>query len=144
MASVKLQSCGKGFRRAKEVESRASVARNCSGRSDVGGGLNFLRSAGLGVTTGGDSGAFSALAGSLDGGEAKVVRVSDGCMRGKDAVEKTKRSRGLQLGGGAWMMTEVCATVHCRFQLDQQGLEQMRYYSRFATRIIERRYDGIK
>lgn len=89
MASVKLQSSGKGFRRVSEVDSRARVARNCSGRSDVGGGLNFLRSAGLGVVVGGVSGGFSALAGSLAGGGAKVVRVSEGCMRGKDAVEKT-------------------------------------------------------
>ena len=50
---------------------------------------------------GGVLGGFSALAGSLAGGVAKVVRVSDGCMRGKDAVEKTYRSRGLELGGGA-------------------------------------------
>ena len=89
MASVKLQSSGKGFRRVREVDSRARVARNCSGRSDVGGGLNFLRSAGLGATAEGSSGGFSLLAGSLAGGEAKVVSVSEGCMRGKDAVEKT-------------------------------------------------------
>ena len=89
MASVKLQSSGKGFRRVSEVDSRARVARNCSGRSDVGGALNFLRSAGLGVVIGGVSGGFSALAGSLAGGGAKIVRVSEGCMRGKDAVEKT-------------------------------------------------------
>lgn len=89
MASVKLQSSGKGFRRVREVDSRASVARNCSGRSDVGGGLNFLRSAGLGVMAGGMSGGFWVLAESLAGGEAKVVSVSEDCMRGKDAVEKT-------------------------------------------------------
>lgn len=89
MASVKLQSSGKGFRRVREVDSRARVARNCSGRSDVGGGLNFLRSAGLGVTAEGTSGGCSVLAGSLAGREAKVVSASEDCMRGKDAVEKT-------------------------------------------------------
>ena len=89
MASVKLQSSGKGFRRVREVDNRASVARNCSGRSDVGGGLNFLRSAGLGAVGEGMSGGLSALAGSLAKGGAKVVRVSEGWMRGKDAVEKT-------------------------------------------------------
>lgn len=90
MAKVKLQSSGKGFRRVREVDSRARVARNCSGRSDVGGGLNFLRSAGLGVAAEGTSGGFSVLADwSLAGGEAKVVSVSEDCMRGKDAVEKT-------------------------------------------------------
>lgn len=89
MASVKLQSSGKGFRRVSEVDSRARVARNCSGRSDVGGGLNFLRSAGLGAAVEVVSGGFSAFAGSLAGGGAKVVRVSEGCMRGKEAVEKT-------------------------------------------------------
>ena len=88
MASVKLQSSGKGFRRFREVDSRARVARNCSGRSDVGGGLNFLRSAGLGSGAEGISGGFSVLAGSLAVGVAKVVSVSEGCMRGKDAVEK--------------------------------------------------------
>ena len=89
MASVKLQSSGRAVRRVREVESRARVARNCSGRSDVGGGLNFLRSAGLGAMTVGASGGFSALAGSLEGGGAKVVKVSEGCMRGNAAVEKT-------------------------------------------------------
>ena len=88
MASVKLQSSGKGFRRVREVDNRARVARNCSGRSDVGGGLNFLRSAGLGAVSEGTSGGLSALAGSLAKG-AKVVSVSEGWMRGKDAVEKT-------------------------------------------------------
>ena len=88
MASVKVQSSGKGFKRVKEVDNRARVARNCSGRSDVGGGLNFLRSAGLGVSFEGLSGGFSVLVGSLAGGEAKVVRVSEGWMRGKDEVEK--------------------------------------------------------
>lgn len=89
MASVKLQSSGKGFKRVKEVDIRARVARNCSGRSDVGGGLNFLRSAGLGVTAAGRSGDFSGLAGSLEDRGAKVVSVSEGWMRGNDAVEKT-------------------------------------------------------
>ncbi len=89
MASVKLQSSGNGFRRVREVDSRARVARNCSGRSDVGGGLNFFMSAGLCLTAGIVSGGFSLLAGSLADGEAKVVRVSEGCMRGKVAVEKT-------------------------------------------------------
>ena len=88
MASVKLQSSGKGFRRVREVDSRVRVARNCSGRSDVGGGLNFLRSTGLGSAAEGISGGFSVLAGSLADGAAKVVSVSEGCMRGKDAVEK--------------------------------------------------------
>ena len=89
MASVKLQSSGKGFRRVREVDSRARVARNCSGRSDVGGGLNFLWSAGLGAAGEGTSSSFSVLAGSLAGGGEKIVRFSEGCMRGKDAVEKT-------------------------------------------------------
>ena len=89
MASVKLQSSGNGFRRVREVDSRARVARNCSGRSDAGGGVNFFRSAGLGVLLVGVSGGFSALAGSLADSEANVVRVSEGWMRGKDAVEKT-------------------------------------------------------
>ena len=71
------------------MDSRARVARNCSGRSDVGGGLNFLRSAGLGAVGDGTSGGFSALAGSLANGEAKVARVSEGWMRGNEAVEKT-------------------------------------------------------
>ena len=88
MASVKLQSSGNRFRRVREVDSRARVARNCSGRSDVGGGLNFLMSAGLGVAVEGTSGGCSVLAGSLGGREAKVVSVSEGFMRGKDAVEK--------------------------------------------------------
>ena len=88
MASVKLQSSCKVFRRVREVDSRARVARNCSGRSDVGGGLNFLRSAGLGVAAEGIPGGFSVLAESLAVGAAKVVRVSEGCMRGNDAVEK--------------------------------------------------------
>ena len=89
MASVKLQSSGNGLRRVREVDRRARVARNCSGRSDAGGGVNFFRSAGLGVLVVGVSGGLSALAGSLAGGEANVVRVSEGWMRGKDAVEKT-------------------------------------------------------
>lgn len=67
MASVKVQSSGNGVRRVRDVDSRARVARNCSGRSDVGGGLNFLRSAGLGVRAEGVSGGFSSLAGSLAG-----------------------------------------------------------------------------
>lgn len=89
MASVKVQSSGKGLRRVREVDSRARVARNCSGRSSVGGGLNFFRSAGLDGTAEGVPAGFSVLAGSLAGGDAKVVRVSDGWMRGKAAVEKT-------------------------------------------------------
>lgn len=55
----------------------------------MGGGLNSFRSAGLGGTFEGVPGGFSVLAGSLAGGDAKVVRVSEGWMRGKDAVEKT-------------------------------------------------------
>lgn len=49
IASVKLQSSGSGARVLERVERRVMVARNCSGRSDVGGGLKrFSRVAGGG------------------------------------------------------------------------------------------------
>lgn len=46
---MKLQSAGNGARMLERVQRRARVARNCSGRSDVGGGLKrFWRVAGGG------------------------------------------------------------------------------------------------
>lgn len=85
MARVKEQSAGSGLRIPNEVLRRARVARNCSGRSDVGGGLKRFASAGLAR-----SGCLSGSGGSLDSEfeGAKVVRVSENGMRGKEAVEK--------------------------------------------------------
>ena len=42
IASVKLQSPGNGARVLERVERRARVPRNCSGRSEVGGGLKHF------------------------------------------------------------------------------------------------------
>lgn len=91
---MKLQSSGSGRRPVNDVESRANVARNCSGKSEVGGGLNLF------VVVGSMGGSFvsSSL---VKGSGAKGVRVSEAGMRGKAAVEKTKRSSGWEVGGGA-------------------------------------------
>lgn len=91
MARVKEESSGSGLSLPKEVVRRARVARNCSGRSDVGGGLKRFVSAGFGgLRLGGLLGSGSGFGGSLGEGSegAKVVRVSEGWMRGKEAVEK--------------------------------------------------------
>ena len=81
------------------MESRAKVARNCSGRSDVGGGLKRLVVAGSGgllwgslVLEGGllVGGSLEGLLdGLFEGDGANGVRVSEGSMRGKEDVEKT-------------------------------------------------------
>lgn len=90
---MKLQSGGNDFRLPREEVKRAIVARNCSGRSDVGGGLNrfFFASASLGSWF-----VLSASEEEFEGGrsfgggsERKGVRVSEVGMRGKEAVEKT-------------------------------------------------------
>ena len=62
---------------------RARVARNCSGRLEVGGGRK--RGTSLGCWGGGPDG------GGCDVGseEANGVRVSEGGIRGKEALEKT-------------------------------------------------------
>ena len=83
--------------------SRDNVARNCSGRFDTGGGLNRLISAsvravgvgwaGVGAPAGGGFDAVlvgvSSGAGSEEIVGAKGVRVSEGGILGKAAVEKT-------------------------------------------------------
>lgn len=75
------------------------MARNCSGRSDVGGGLKRLVVAGSGgllcgslVLTGGllVGGSLDGLLdGLFEGDGANGVRVSESGMRGKEDVEKT-------------------------------------------------------
>lgn len=70
--SVKEQSEGNAESDEDSVDSLASVARNCSGRSPAGGGLS-----------------------------AKVVRSSDDGTDGKAAVENRKRSSAADEGGGA-------------------------------------------
>lgn len=80
---VKEQSGGNGFKAEERVDSRDIVARNCSGRSAAGGGLSL-----------------------------KGVRTSDDGSDGKAVVEKRKRSRGTEEGGGAWMTREVFDSVH--------------------------------
>lgn len=113
---MKLQSSGSGFNLPSEVVSRTRVARNCSGRSEVGGGLNLLIVAGSGVSFVGFAEASSLFLLENEGasaGEAENrVSVSEAGMRGKSAVEKMKRSSGCEVGGGAWIITEVWATVH--------------------------------
>lgn len=78
---MKLQSSGRGLRPVNDVESRAKVARNCSGKSDVGGGLNLF----VVVGSIGRSSEFASVNGSVVNG----VSVSEAGMRGKEAVEKT-------------------------------------------------------
>ncbi len=89
------------------------MARNCSGRSEVGGGSNRLVMVG---SVGGSSGSsvFIELG-------ANVVRVSEGGMRGKEAVEKMKRSSGWEVGGGAWIIREVWAIVHWASSVPLKG-----------------------
>lgn len=84
----------------RDVERRANVARNCSGRSDVGGGWNRFTVAGLGGSGAGlmlASGLFWRLFGGVvfwglsegeEGGGANGARVSERGIRGNEAVEK--------------------------------------------------------
>lgn len=83
VTKVKEQSGGSGLRAEERVDSREMVARNCSGRSAAGGGLPL-----------------------------KGVRTSEDGSDGKAAVEKRKRSRGADEGGGAWMTRETFDSVH--------------------------------
>ena len=69
---VKEQSGGRGLKVEEREDSLEMAARNCSGRSAAGGGL------------------------SLNG-----VRTSEQGSDGKAEVEKRKRSRGVDEGGGA-------------------------------------------
>ena len=127
IASVKLQSGGSGARVLERAERRESVARNCSGRSDVGGGLKRLVRAswGTGGISGGlldevegwsawafgiaaELGASEALVGS--DGRSKGVRCSEGGILGKEAVEKRYRSKGSD--SGEWIIREVDDMVH--------------------------------
>lgn len=127
IASVKLQSGGRGARVLERAERRESVARNCSGRSDVGGGLKRLVRASGG--TGGTSGGlldeveawsawgfgFEAALGSLEmlggsDGRSKGVRCSEGGILGKEVVEKRYRSKGSD--SGEWIIRNVEDTVH--------------------------------
>ena len=62
------------------MERRENVARNCSGRSDGGGGL---KRRGIVGSSGGRLGLGLLVV------AAKRVRVSERGMRGKEAVEKT-------------------------------------------------------
>lgn len=89
-----------------DVVSLDNVARNCSGRLDTGGGLKRLISASVravGVGWAGLAAPAAAGSGNCGGGfdavvvvssgagseRAKGVRVSEGGIRGKAAVEKT-------------------------------------------------------
>ena len=127
IASVKLQSGGSGARVLERAERRESVARNCSGRSDVGGGLKRLVKASWGI--GGISGrlldevegwsagsvGFVAALGvseALGGsdGRSKGVRCSEGGILGKEAVKKRYRSKGSD--SGEWIIREVEDMVH--------------------------------
>ena len=70
------------------------MARNCSVRS-IGGG------------------AVSVVVVVVVGGGEKGVRWVFGGRMGKEAVEKMKRSRGLE--AGEWIIREVWETVPCVF-----------------------------
>lgn len=124
IASVKLQSGGSGVRLLERAERRESVARNCSGRSDVGGGLKRLVRASGGISGGlfdevepwsaegfgfvAALGASEALVGSE--GRSKGVRCSEVGILGKEAVEKRYRSKGSD--SGEWIIREVEDMVH--------------------------------
>ena len=127
IASVKLQSGGSGARVLERAERRASVARNCSGRSDVGGGLKRLvrASGGTGGISGGlfdevegwsaESFGFVAALGTPEAlvgseGRSKGVRCSEVGILGKEAVEKRYRSKGSD--SGEWIIREVEDMVH--------------------------------
>ena len=103
MASVKLQSGGRGCRSVRRVDRREKVARNCSGRSVVGGGLKrvvvvvVVGGGSMGGSMGGLVVGWSMGSSGVGFGGlvvvvvvgAKRVRVSERGMRGKEAVEKT-------------------------------------------------------
>lgn len=72
--------------------------------SGGGGGFSAVLEAGGSVVVE----AFGALGGSE--GRSKGVRCSDGGIRGKEIVEKRKRSRGWD--EEEWIIKEVLATVH--------------------------------
>ena len=69
---VNEQSGGSGLRAEDREDSLKIAARNCSGRSVAGGGLSL-----------------------------NSVRTSEEGIDGKAEVEKRKRSRGVEEGGGA-------------------------------------------
>ena len=91
---MKLQSEGRGARSVRRVERREKVARNCSGRSDVGGGrVGSFWGRGFGSIGGSlvvwSMGGSGVGLGILLVVGVKRVRVSERGMRGKEAVEKT-------------------------------------------------------
>lgn len=100
MATVNEQFSGSGASRVRDVVRRESVPRNCSGRLETGGGRKRFTSASFLAV--GEAGRWGSVTGTAvvvvvvvmvggrgSEGGAKGVRVSEGGIRGKAAVEKT-------------------------------------------------------